>query len=85
MSPVVLSRGSHVHFVGICGTAMGNVAVGMKKRGFYVTGSDKNVYPPMSRILEQNGIEISPFGIENTAEVDLFVIGNAIPRGNPEV
>ena len=42
---------SHFHFLGICGTAMGAVAAAMARRGFTVTGSDANVYPPMSTCL----------------------------------
>lgn len=76
---------SHVHFVGICGTGMGNVAIGLKERGFKVTGSDKGIYPPMSDALKGKGISIQPFDLANTNEPDLFVIGNAIPRGNVEV
>ena len=41
-----------VHFVGICGTAMASVAVALQERGFRVTGSDQNVYPPMSTFLK---------------------------------
>lgn len=76
----------HVHFIGICGTAMGSVAAAMRAKGFKVTGSDENVYPPMSTFLEQQGIEIFPgYKAENipkTAEV--IVVGNAISRGNEE-
>ncbi len=85
MKRLQLESGSHIHFVGICGTAMGNVAIGLKKRGFTVTGSDKGVYPPMSEVLEGNGIRVLPFGLDNTRDPDFFVIGNAIPRGNVEV
>lgn len=75
----------HVHFVGICGTAMGNVAIGLKERGVKVTGSDKGIYPPMSNVLKGKGISIQAFDISNTDGPDMFVIGNAIPRGNVEV
>jgi UDP-N-acetylmuramate: L-alanyl-gamma-D-glutamyl-meso-diaminopimelate ligase len=76
----------HVHFVGICGTAMGSVAAALKERGFEVTGSDANVYPPMSTFLASRGIAIAEgFRPENLpASADLIVIGNAITRGNPE-
>ena len=50
----------HIHFIGICGTAMGSVAAAMHAKGFTVTGSDENVYPPMSTFLEQQGIQIFP-------------------------
>ncbi len=77
----------HIHFLGICGTAMGAVAAALRERGFTVTGSDENVYPPMSTFLEQKGIAISAgYRAENLpAEADLIVVGNAIKRGNPEV
>src|SRR6184192_1647220 len=75
------------HFLGICGTAMGAVAVALKERGFKVTGSDENVYPPMSRFLEGKRIAIMEgYRAENIpAAVDVVVIGNAMTRGNPEV
>jgi UDP-N-acetylmuramate: L-alanyl-gamma-D-glutamyl-meso-diaminopimelate ligase len=76
----------HFHFTGVCGTAMGAVATAMKRRGFTVTGSDNNVYPPMSDFLRAEGIEISEgYREENIpANADVVVIGNAISRGNPE-
>ncbi|MFV0338241.1 MAG: UDP-N-acetylmuramate:L-alanyl-gamma-D-glutamyl-meso-diaminopimelate ligase [Chthoniobacterales bacterium] len=76
-----------IHFVGICGTAMGAVAAAMKARGIEVTGSDANVYPPMSTFLESRGIPIqSGFRAENLpADAELVVIGNAMARGNSEV
>src|SRR4051812_22168603 len=75
------------HFVGICGTAMGAVAVALQERGFKVTGSDANVYPPMSTFLQEKGIALMQgYHAENTpADADVVVIGNAITRGNPEV
>src|SRR5215510_4544493 len=75
-----------VHFIGICGTAMASVAAAMKDRGFHVTGSDQNVYPPMSTFLADKGIPvISGFNETNLSHnPDLIVIGNAISRGNLE-
>lgn len=77
----------HIHFLGICGTAMGAVAVALQARGFIVTGSDDSVYPPMSTFLAERGIQItSPYAAGNIPETaDLIVVGNAISRGNPEV
>ncbi|MGA0846179.1 MAG: UDP-N-acetylmuramate--L-alanine ligase, partial [Luteolibacter sp.] len=74
------------HFTGICGTAMGAVASAMKQRGFTVTGSDANAYPPMSDFLRSQGIPIHEgYAEENIpADSDVVVIGNAISRGNPE-
>src|SRR5947199_6786412 len=75
------------HFLGICGTAMGAVAVALRERGFKVTGSDENVYPPMSSFIEGKGITIMEgYRPENIpADADIVVIGNAMRRGNPEV
>jgi len=76
----------HFHFLGICGTAMGSVAAAMSERGFTVTGSDENIYPPMSTFLEKRKIALSSgYRAENIpANADVVVIGNAIKRGNPE-
>lgn len=76
-----------IHFLGICGTAMGSVAAALREVGFKVTGSDDNVYPPMSTFLASKGIEISRgYNPENIpAEIDLVVVGNALCRGNPEL
>src|SRR5690349_7556420 len=82
----MFTRIQSVHFVGICGTAMAAVAVAMQEKGFAVTGSDQNVYPPMSTFLAERKIEvISGYAEVNLAyKPDLIVIGNAISRGNPE-
>ncbi|MEF1290962.1 UDP-N-acetylmuramate:L-alanyl-gamma-D-glutamyl-meso-diaminopimelate ligase [Vibrio sp. M260118] len=75
----------HIHILGICGTFMGGAAVLARQLGHKVTGSDANVYPPMSTLLESQGIEIiegfDPSQL-NPAP-DLVVIGNAMSRGNP--
>lgn len=75
-----------VHFVGICGTAMASTAAAMREKGFAVTGSDQNVYPPMSVFLAERGIEVMAGFAEGNLRhhPDLVVIGNAISRGNPE-
>ena len=75
------------HFLGICGTAMGSVAAALRERGFRVTGSDHNIYPPMSTFLERKGIALHQgYRPENIpADAEIIVIGNAITRGNPEV
>lgn len=75
-----------VHFVGICGTAMASTAAALKEKGLEVTGSDQNVYPPMSTFLAERGISVmSGYAEQNLAhKPDLVVIGNAISRGNPE-
>ena len=75
-----------VHFIGICGSAMASVAAALHERGVRVTGSDKNVYPPMSTFLAERGIEArAGYTEKNLADApELIVIGNAISRGNPE-
>ncbi len=79
----------HVHILGICGTFMGGLALLARAAGHKVTGSDADVYPPMSTQLEQQGIElIQGFDIEQLSDADggcpdLIVIGNAMTRGNP--
>jgi UDP-N-acetylmuramate: L-alanyl-gamma-D-glutamyl-meso-diaminopimelate ligase len=75
-----------IHFVGICGAAMASAAAAMKEKGFVVTGSDQNVYPPMSTFLAGKQIEVmNGYAERNLAhKPDLVVIGNAISRGNPE-
>jgi UDP-N-acetylmuramate: L-alanyl-gamma-D-glutamyl-meso-diaminopimelate ligase len=75
-----------VHFTGIGGTAMASAAAAMQEKGFAVTGSDQNVYPPMSTFLAGKQIEVmNGYAERNLAhKPDLVVIGNAISRGNPE-
>jgi UDP-N-acetylmuramate: L-alanyl-gamma-D-glutamyl-meso-diaminopimelate ligase len=77
----------HIHILGICGTFMGSLAVLAKELGHRVTGSDANVYPPMSTQLQAQGIELiqgyDPAQL--TPAPDLVVIGNALSRGNPAV
>jgi UDP-N-acetylmuramate: L-alanyl-gamma-D-glutamyl-meso-diaminopimelate ligase len=75
-----------IHFVGIGGTAMASTAAALKEKGLAVTGSDQNVYPPMSTFLAERGIEVMNGYAERhlAHKPDLVVIGNAISRGNPE-
>ncbi len=77
----------HIHFIGVCGTAMATVAALLKQRGHDVRGSDQNVYPPMSEFLVAEGIRtMAGFSEDHiTPEVDLVVVGNTISRGNPEL
>src|SRR5690606_8473053 len=77
----------HIHILGLCGTFMGSLAVLAKELGHRVTGSDANVYPPMSTQLEAQGIQLTQ-GYEPSQldpAPDLVVIGNALSRGNPAV
>ena len=75
----------HIHILGICGTFMGGVAMIARELGYHVTGSDTNVYPPMSTFLENHGIEIIPnYDVAQLQPApDLVMIGNAMSRGNP--
>src|SRR5438270_803999 len=76
----------HYHLIGICGTAMASLAGMLQARGHLVTGSDEHVYPPMSTMLETLGIQIMKgYDASHVASPDCVVVGNAIPRGNPEV
>jgi UDP-N-acetylmuramate: L-alanyl-gamma-D-glutamyl-meso-diaminopimelate ligase len=83
----MMAGAKKIHFLGICGTAMGSVAAALRERGFVVTGSDESVYPPMSTFLESKGIDLfSGYRPENIPEdADVIVVGNAMKRGNPEV
>jgi len=76
-----------VHLIAICGVAMSALAGMLKARGYEVTGSDENVYPPISTLLERLGISLRDgFRAENLAErPDLVVVGNKVSRTNPEV
>ena len=77
----------HIHILGICGTFMGGIALLARELGHTVSGSDENVYPPMSTQLEEQGITLMQgYKPEHlTAEPDIVVIGNALSRGNPAV
>jgi len=77
----------NIYLIAICGTGMASLAGLLKEAGFNVSGSDSNIYPPMSTLLADQGIEIRPgYRAENIpADVDLVVIGNAVSKTNPEV
>ncbi|WKE66296.1 UDP-N-acetylmuramate:L-alanyl-gamma-D-glutamyl-meso-diaminopimelate ligase [Gallaecimonas kandeliae] len=75
----------HIHILGICGTFMGGLAQLARELGHKVTGSDQNVYPPMSTQLEAAGISLTEgYDVAQLEPApDLVVIGNAMSRGNP--
>jgi UDP-N-acetylmuramate: L-alanyl-gamma-D-glutamyl-meso-diaminopimelate ligase len=77
----------HVHILGIAGTFMGGIAAIAKAAGFRVTGSDLNVYPPMSTQLTALGIEfVQGYGADQLdLKPDIVVVGNALSRGSPVV
>ncbi len=76
-----------IHFIGICGVAMAQLAVALSKKGFDVQGSDKEFYEPMGSLLKQNNIKtFQGYNEVNlTNDINLVVIGNAVSYGNPEV
>ncbi len=80
----------HLHILGICGTFMGGIAAIARRAGYHVTGCDANVYPPMSTQLEALGIALTEgydaAQLTGAARgADVFVVGNALSRGNPLV
>ena len=77
----------HIHFIGICGTGMAALAGMLKQRGHNITGSDLNVYPPMSTFLEQQQIPVyQGFDAGHLQpHPETVIVGNAMSRGNPEV
>jgi UDP-N-acetylmuramate: L-alanyl-gamma-D-glutamyl-meso-diaminopimelate ligase len=81
-----LKPGAHIHLIGICGTAMASLAGLLKDRGFHITGSDLNPYPPMSTQLESLGISIlKGYKKENlTPAPDFVIVGNVISANNEE-
>lgn len=87
MSEALFPSIRHIHFIGICGTAMGSVAAMLRDDGYRITGSDERVYPPMSTFLQEKGISLREgYAASNLDPVpDLVVVGNAISRGNPEL
>ena len=79
--------GARIHLIGVAGTAMGALAGLLQEAGYRVTGSDAEIYPPVSTLLEQLRIPVSSgFRAGNLQPApDLVVIGNALSRGNEEV
>jgi UDP-N-acetylmuramate: L-alanyl-gamma-D-glutamyl-meso-diaminopimelate ligase len=82
----MLQQGAHIHFMGICGTAMASLAGLLQEKGFKVTGSDQNFYPPMSLQLEKLKIQVmTGYRAENLNPTpNLVIVGNVISRDNPE-
>ncbi|ASG68412.1 UDP-N-acetylmuramate:L-alanyl-gamma-D-glutamyl-meso-diaminopimelate ligase [Francisella halioticida] len=75
----------HIHILGICGTFMGSLAVLAKQNGYKITGSDANVYPPMSTYIESQGVEIIQGFDCSQLDInpDEIIIGNIMTRGMP--
>ena len=74
-----------IYVLGICGTFMGGLAQLAMQKGIEVAGCDENIYPPMSNILAEQSIKVDQgFNTDNiTDDIDLYVIGNVVSRGNP--
>ena len=76
-----------IHIMGVCGTAMAAIAGMLKQRGYAITGSDSQVYPPMSDFLATIGVHpfthYSPDNLDHSP--DLVIVGNVITKSNPEV
>jgi UDP-N-acetylmuramate: L-alanyl-gamma-D-glutamyl-meso-diaminopimelate ligase len=81
-----IKKGSRIHLMGICGTAMASLAGLLKDLGFQVSGSDSNPYPPMSTQIESLGIQIKKgYSKENlNPRPDFVIVGNVISKNNPE-
>ncbi|PYS17406.1 MAG: UDP-N-acetylmuramate:L-alanyl-gamma-D-glutamyl-meso-diaminopimelate ligase [Acidobacteria bacterium] len=83
-----MNNPKNIYLIGICGTAMASLAGMLRESGYVVSGSDSDVYPPMSDFLDQLGIQVfKGYNAENLkkAAPDLVVVGNALSRGNVEV
>ena len=76
----------HIHLMGICGTAMASLAGMLRQKGYHITGSDQNIYPPMSDFLDSLSIPVQKgYRPENLLpRPDLVIVGNVITRQNPE-
>src|SRR3954466_3374140 len=87
LSSVTATQAKRIHLVGVAGTGMGSFAGMLKAAGYEVTGSDENVYPPMSDQLKAWGIQaMAPYAPANldAPRPDLVIIGNVIRRVTPE-
>src|SRR5262245_3731454 len=87
LTDIVPGSVRRIHLVGVAGTGMGSFAGMLKEAGYDVTGSDENVYPPMSDMLKAWGVPVlTPYRPANIDETrpDLVIIGNVIRRVNPE-
>ncbi len=83
-----MNNPKNIYLIGICGTAMASLAGMLRESGYVVSGSDSDVYPPMSDFLDKLGIQVfKGYNAENLkkAAPDLVVVGNALSRGNAEV
>jgi len=81
-----ISPGGHIHLMGICGVAMSSIAGMLDEKGYKITGSDQNIYPPISTFLKKLSIPLkkgySPSNLHPAP--DLVIVGNVITKDNPE-
>jgi len=83
--PSDISLIKKIHLSGVCGTAVGSLATLLAKKGYDLSGSDTNIYPPMSEVIASLGITFRKgFSEENVKDVDLVIIGNVCGADNPE-
>ncbi len=87
MNTTIPGRVEHIHLIAVCGTAMGALAGMLKQMGYTVTGSDQQVYPPMSDFLQISGIKVfNGYHPDHlNPRPDLVVVGNAVSKNNAEV
>ncbi len=84
----MIEKNTHIHFIGICGVAMSALAVAFHKQGYRVTGSDKGFYPPVSTLLEEEGIQYYPGWHPEQMMAEghpaMVIVGNVASSKNPE-
>jgi len=81
-----IQMGSSIYFMGICGTAMASLAIYLKRQGFFVSGSDENIYPPMSLKLKKEGISLFKYDRDNIkTSFSLIIVGNVISSSHVEI
>jgi UDP-N-acetylmuramate: L-alanyl-gamma-D-glutamyl-meso-diaminopimelate ligase len=83
--PQDISTIKKIHLSGVCGTAVGSLAVLLAKKGYALSGSDTDIYPPMSEVIASLGIEFKKgYAEENVQDADLIIVGNVCGPQNPE-
>lgn len=86
LPPIDLTLTPRLHFIGVCGVGMGAVAVDLADRGWEISGSDHQFYPPMSEYLERSRVKLFyGFNSSQLPREGMIVVGNAISRGNEEI
>ena len=84
--PIDIQAPDSIYFMGICGTAMAGLAIHLKQKGFEVSGSDQNIYPPMSLALKKAGVPVFNYNESNIKDsIKLIVVGNVINSHHTEI